>query len=106
MLLTFQETLHKHKQDDKEEQEARYSNVRLTSFEESFEQDSSSTKGKILLKNWPLMSSIIHYCIISFDDSAYSEVFSNNLFIFCTVITILVNNCIQATTKKITRTYI
>ncbi|XP_066339212.1 protein ZINC INDUCED FACILITATOR-LIKE 1-like isoform X3 [Miscanthus floridulus] len=69
------ETLHKHKRDDKEEQEARYSNVRLIGFEESFEQDSSSTKGENLFKNWPLMSSIIHYCIISFDDSAYSEIF-------------------------------
>lgn len=72
--ITFQETLHKHKHIDKEEQAARYSNIRLSDLEESSEQD-SSTKGKKLFKNWPLMSSIIHYCIISFDDAAYSEVF-------------------------------
>lgn len=73
--ITFQETLHKHKRDIKEEQAARYSIARLADSEESVEQHSSSSKNKNLFKNWPLMSSIILYCIIAFDDSSYSEVF-------------------------------
>ncbi|KAL3537682.1 hypothetical protein ACH5RR_001048 [Cinchona calisaya] len=32
--------------------------------------------GKSLFKNWPLMSSIIVYCIFSLHDMAYSEIFS------------------------------
>ncbi|CAM8917116.1 unnamed protein product [Rhodiola kirilowii] len=36
----------------------------------------SSTYGKSLLRNWPLMSSIIMYCVFSLHDSAYTEIFS------------------------------
>ncbi|KAJ0043737.1 hypothetical protein Pint_18358 [Pistacia integerrima] len=31
---------------------------------------------KSLLKNWPLMSSIIVYCVFQLHDMAYSEIFS------------------------------
>jgi hypothetical protein len=67
--------LHKHKFDEKKDQETRHSIGHLTDFEESIEQHSSSTKNKNLFKNWPLMSSIILYCIVYFDDGAYTEVF-------------------------------
>lgn len=33
-----------------------------------------TSSGKSLLRNWPLMSSIIVYCIFSLHDMAYSEV--------------------------------
>ncbi|XP_047261256.1 protein ZINC INDUCED FACILITATOR-LIKE 1-like, partial [Capsicum annuum] len=35
-----------------------------------------STPTQSLLKNWPLMSSIIIYCIFALHDMAYSEIFS------------------------------
>lgn len=35
-----------------------------------------SASNKSLLKNWPLMSAIIIYCVFSFNDKAYSEIFS------------------------------
>ncbi|KAF5185453.1 Zinc induced facilitator, partial [Thalictrum thalictroides] len=35
-----------------------------------------SQSKKSLLKNWPLMSSIIVYCVFSLHDMAYSEIFS------------------------------
>ena len=35
---------------------------------------SKDSSEKNLLKNWPLMSSIIVYCVFSFHDMAYTEV--------------------------------
>lgn len=40
---------------------------------------SSKPSKKSLLKNWPLMSSIIVYCVFSLHDMAYTEV---NYFLF------------------------
>ncbi|KAF5187305.1 Zinc induced facilitator-like 1-like [Thalictrum thalictroides] len=37
---------------------------------------SHSASKKSILKNWPLMSSIIVYCIFSLNDMAYTEIFS------------------------------
>ncbi|XP_050208823.1 protein ZINC INDUCED FACILITATOR-LIKE 1-like [Mercurialis annua] len=37
---------------------------------------SKPTSGESLLKNWPLMSSIIVYCVFSLHDMAYTEIFS------------------------------
>ncbi|CAO2143177.1 unnamed protein product [Urochloa humidicola] len=48
----------------------------LSDSEEFVEQYSTSTKNKGLLTNWPLMSSIVLFCITCFDDMAYSEIFS------------------------------
>jgi hypothetical protein len=59
-----QETLHKHKLHKTEDQ----------GIEDFAEQQNSSTTNKSLLKNWPLMSSIILFCVTSFDDMAYTEV--------------------------------
>ncbi|KAG0519794.1 hypothetical protein BDA96_08G017400 [Sorghum bicolor] len=61
-----QETLHKHKLHKTEDQ----------GIEDFAEQQNSSTTNKSLLKNWPLMSSIILFCVTSFDDMAYTEIFS------------------------------
>ncbi|KQJ92423.1 protein ZINC INDUCED FACILITATOR-LIKE 1 [Brachypodium distachyon] len=38
--------------------------------------ESADPPKKSLLKNWPLMSSIITYCVFSLHDTAYSEIFS------------------------------
>jgi hypothetical protein len=37
-------------------------------------QESTEPPKKSLLKNWPLMSSIITYCVFSLHDTAYVEV--------------------------------
>jgi hypothetical protein len=72
---TFQETLHTHKPDKKEDQENQPIIEHLAAdSEESVEKNISSATTKDLFKNWPLMSSIILYCIVCFDDMAYSEV--------------------------------
>lgn len=44
-------------------------------------QESGIRKKKSLFRNWPLMSSIIVYCIFSFHDMAYTEVFAFCLFV-------------------------
>ncbi|KAK3136059.1 hypothetical protein QOZ80_5BG0427480 [Eleusine coracana subsp. coracana] len=69
------ETLHTHKLGKKEEQEADSLVSHVASSEEIFEQDKILPSNKNLFKNWPLMSSIILFCIISFDDMAYREIF-------------------------------
>ncbi|KAI3784475.1 hypothetical protein L1987_43574 [Smallanthus sonchifolius] len=57
------ETLHFHKKNELESAE-----------EERDEKKDSSLMS--LFKNWPLMSSIIVYCVFSLHDMAYSEIFS------------------------------
>ncbi|KAJ0707612.1 hypothetical protein HanLR1_Chr09g0320421 [Helianthus annuus] len=59
-----QETLHIHKKAELESA----SDVRVAQDEEK---DSTLLS---LLKNWPLMSSIIVYCVFSLHDTAYTEV--------------------------------
>ncbi|ONM19944.1 putative peptide/nitrate transporter [Zea mays] len=58
------ETLHRHKVHES------------TSQDVEKVQESGIRKKKSLFRNWPLMSSIIVYCIFSFHDMAYTEVFS------------------------------
>jgi hypothetical protein len=43
---------------------------------EKADQNGSLDCKKSLLRNWPLMSSIILYCVFSFHDMAYTEIFS------------------------------
>ncbi|GKA60315.1 major facilitator superfamily domain protein [Tanacetum coccineum] len=64
-----QETLHFHKKDELESA----SNVPDVEEKASEGKDSNLIS---LLKNWPLMSSIIVYCIFSLHDMAYTEIFS------------------------------
>ncbi|RLM70146.1 protein ZINC INDUCED FACILITATOR-LIKE 1-like [Panicum miliaceum] len=60
------ETLHKHKG-----LERAVEMVEVSTAQESTEPPKNS-----LLKNWPLMSSIITYCVFSLHDTAYVEIFS------------------------------
>lgn len=55
-----------HKRENKEDE--------ATKSFEFVKQKCSSTTTESLLNNWPLMSSIILFCIVSFEDMAYSEV--------------------------------
>nr|FAA00732.1 TPA: DMA efflux transporter [Oryza sativa Japonica Group] len=61
------ETLHKHK--DTEGEIEMIDDSRSTLEEDSHKQ-------KSLYKNWPLISSIIAYCVFTLHDTAYSEIFS------------------------------
>lgn len=69
------ETLHNHKISKKKD-DASESLVHFSDPEELIERNIASTLKKNLLKNWPLMSSIILFCIVCFDDMAYTEIFS------------------------------
>ncbi|KAL6595633.1 hypothetical protein ACP70R_047973 [Stipagrostis hirtigluma subsp. patula] len=60
------ETLHKHKGLE----------TSVETAEGSTTQESTESPKKSLFKNWPLMSSIITYCVFSLHDTAYSEIFS------------------------------
>ncbi|XP_044980951.1 protein ZINC INDUCED FACILITATOR-LIKE 1-like isoform X3 [Hordeum vulgare subsp. vulgare] len=70
------ETLHKHKVSDDGNQSVEALEAHLIDPKEEVGQSNSSNTKKSLFKNWPLMSSIIVYCIFSFHDMAYTEVFS------------------------------
>ncbi|KAF3509821.1 hypothetical protein F2Q69_00000550 [Brassica cretica] len=73
------ETLHNHKQDNTLDDDS----YEIT---EAAARDSTASTGKTekhekasqgpLLKNWPLMSSIIVYCVLCLHDTAYSEIFA------------------------------
>ncbi|XP_068661405.1 probable peptide/nitrate transporter At3g43790 isoform X2 [Aristolochia californica] len=79
--LWLPETLHKHNGLKKEECDSS-DDIEATSnhsglkeyVQVSKEKEVSSNES--LLKNWPLMSSIIVYCIFSLQDMAYTEIFS------------------------------
>ncbi|KAL5204576.1 hypothetical protein ABZP36_009447 [Zizania latifolia] len=60
------ETLHKHKSIE----------MAVETAETAATQESTVSHKKSLFKNWPLMSSIITYCVFSLHDTAYSEIFS------------------------------
>ncbi|XP_006662717.1 probable peptide/nitrate transporter At3g43790 isoform X2 [Oryza brachyantha] len=70
------ETLHKHATERNGDCENESLSTHLLDSEELAEQHISAAKNKSLFKNWPLMSSIILFCIVSFDDMAYTEIFS------------------------------
>lgn len=75
----MQETLHKHNEKDRSYDDS-YDSLEAASHEcstkEITEEDEEreSTSKQSLLKNWPLMSSIIVYCVFSLHDMAYTEV--------------------------------
>ncbi|KAK3136056.1 hypothetical protein QOZ80_5BG0427450 [Eleusine coracana subsp. coracana] len=60
------ETLHKHKGLERVVETA----------EGATTQQSTAVPKESLLKNWPLMSSILTYCVFSLHDTAYTEIFS------------------------------
>ncbi|KAG2555682.1 hypothetical protein PVAP13_8NG021800 [Panicum virgatum] len=67
------ETLHMHKLEKREDQPADSPIAYLSNSEDSVKQHITSTWS--LFKNWPLMSSIVLFCIACFDDMAYTEMF-------------------------------
>nr|CAB3490833.1 unnamed protein product [Digitaria exilis] len=69
-------TLHKHKVRENENQSIEALEALLIDPKEKVEESGSLDTKKSLFKNWPLMSSIIVYCVFSFHDMAYTEVFS------------------------------
>ncbi|EXC30779.1 Protein ZINC INDUCED FACILITATOR-LIKE 1 [Morus notabilis] len=75
-----QETLHFHTKKDEEHEEFcnSFETITYESDRKTFLQDSEETcpsSQQSLLKNWPLMSSIIVYCVFQLHDMAYSEIF-------------------------------
>ncbi|PIA48405.1 hypothetical protein AQUCO_01400778v1 [Aquilegia coerulea] len=74
------ETLHKNHgnngEDDSYEALEASSNIYNTKADLQMNGRSHSASKKSLLKNWPLMSAIIVYCIFSLNDMAYTEIFS------------------------------
>ncbi|WCJ28672.1 zinc induced facilitator-like 1 [Euphorbia peplus] len=79
--FSLPETLHNHKDDD-EERDEKCADVEVTfddcnsNTREPRNEGKISTSEESLLKNWPLMSSIIVYCVFQLHDMAYSEIFS------------------------------
>ncbi|XP_044512375.1 protein ZINC INDUCED FACILITATOR-LIKE 1-like [Mangifera indica] len=73
------ETLHMHNEDS-ETCEVSYHALESASPESDRDlkknEGNKKTSKKSLLKNWPLMSSIIVYCVFSLHDMAYTEIFS------------------------------
>ncbi|KAL6868342.1 hypothetical protein ACP4OV_015187 [Aristida adscensionis] len=70
------ETLHTHKLGEKEDQATEYLVGNSSADSEGFVgKHVKVTSNKNLFKNWPLISSIILYCMACFDDMAYSEIF-------------------------------
>ncbi|XP_022726131.1 protein ZINC INDUCED FACILITATOR 1-like isoform X2 [Durio zibethinus] len=74
------ETLHIHKRYDKESDEVNDELVTSTcepnANEKVLIEGRHRTSQQNLLKNWPLMSSIIIYCVFQLHDMAYAEIFS------------------------------
>ncbi|AQK57211.1 carbohydrate transporter/ sugar porter/ transporter isoform 2 [Zea mays] len=70
------ETLHKHKVHENRSRNIEALEARLIDSNEKVEESGSLDSKKSLFRNWPLMSSIIVYCVFSFHDMAYTEVFS------------------------------
>ncbi|KAG8493375.1 hypothetical protein CXB51_010945 [Gossypium anomalum] len=80
-IFALAETLHKHNDNDQSSDDS-YDALEAASNESNTkdmtEKDGGreSTSKQSLLKNWPLMSSIIVYCVFSLHDMAYTEIFS------------------------------
>ncbi|XP_044462503.1 protein ZINC INDUCED FACILITATOR-LIKE 1-like, partial [Mangifera indica] len=73
------ETLHMHNEESNisyDALESAASRESNSDFNEQNERSKASNSRKSLMKNWPLMSSIIVYCIFSLHDMAYTEIFS------------------------------
>ncbi|CAN7037720.1 unnamed protein product [Brassica rapa subsp. trilocularis] len=70
------ETLHNHKQDITSDDDS-YEVLEAASLESTGKtgKNEKTSQGS-LLKNWPLMSSIIVYCVLCLHDTAYSEIFA------------------------------
>ncbi|XVE68383.1 hypothetical protein DITRI_Ditri09bG0064100 [Diplodiscus trichospermus] len=69
------ETLHIHKRDDKESDDVNDAVV-MSTCEPNANEKVEIEGQQSLLRNWPLMSSIIVYCVFQLHDMAYAEIFS------------------------------
>lgn len=67
----LQETLHKHNNSVETLETASHVSDANKTKEKT---EAEKTSKKSLLKNWPLMSAILVYCIFSLHDMAYTEV--------------------------------
>ncbi|XP_072975084.1 protein ZINC INDUCED FACILITATOR-LIKE 1-like isoform X1 [Typha angustifolia] len=76
--LWLPETLHKHNINRTGDQSVE--NLESLAYDSDLKQHNEEREGAApkqnLFKNWPLMSSIIVYCIFSLHDMAYTEIFS------------------------------
>ncbi|GMN67459.1 hypothetical protein TIFTF001_036521 [Ficus carica] len=70
MCCWLPETLHIHTKKDEEHEHGADPKETLQESEET-----CSTSQQSLLKNWPLMSAIIVYCVFQLHDMAYAEIF-------------------------------
>lgn len=70
----MQESLHTHNSEMKPSQGSYEALEAATQQSEMKEVEENKSSKKSLWKNWPLMSSIIVYCILSLHDMAYTEV--------------------------------
>jgi len=75
------ETLHKHKVSETGNQSIEALEAPLIDPKEKVEESGSMGSKKSLFRNWPLMSSIIMYCVFSFHDMAYTEVYAQFFFL-------------------------
>lgn len=67
-----QETLHNHELDNKTSDDDPVEALEAASLETAGM--TGNNKRTSLFKNWPLMSSILVYCVLCLHDTAYSEV--------------------------------
>ncbi|CAG7911315.1 unnamed protein product [Brassica rapa] len=75
--LRIPETLHNHKiDDDAPSPDESFDASKLLSHDPESHKAIERNEKTSLLKNWPLISSIIVYCIFSLHDMAYTEIFS------------------------------
>ena len=75
IFFPLQETLHNHKiDDDAPSPDESCDASKLLSHDPESHKATERNERPSLLKNWPLISSIIVYCIFSLHDMAYTEV--------------------------------
>ncbi|KAL0735945.1 hypothetical protein Bca4012_012155 [Brassica carinata] len=76
--LRIPETLHNHKIDDDASSslDESFDTSKVLSHDPESHKATERNEKRSLLKNWPLISSIIVYCIFSLHDMAYTEIFS------------------------------
>uniref|UniRef100_A0A7N0T7A9 Major facilitator superfamily (MFS) profile domain-containing protein n=1 Tax=Kalanchoe fedtschenkoi TaxID=63787 RepID=A0A7N0T7A9_KALFE len=70
------ETLHKHSEIKKLDEIITVKVISIVSDKVQLSERGSPNSEQSLLKNWPLLSAIIVYCVFQLHDTAYSEIFS------------------------------
>ncbi|CAH9073335.1 unnamed protein product [Cuscuta epithymum] len=68
------ETMHRH--DSTDPSSGHHSYKALEAASQVASEENISTSKKSILRNWPLMSSIIVYCVFSLQEMAYTQIFS------------------------------